>query len=110
MMHHRSLLKGSEGRKRAMSNTIELDFKADNFEEAISQAIVAALGSGMCPREIIAQLISRGFLRDPGNNALEDVVRGLADMADQLRRDPAMPTGQGKGETPGTFTPLTPHR
>ena len=52
-----------------MSNTIELDFKADNFEEAISQAIVAALGSGMCPREIIAQLISRGFLRDPGDNA-----------------------------------------
>ena len=65
-----------------MSNTIELNFKADTFEEAISQAIVAALGSGMCPREIIAQLISRGFLRDPGNNALEDVVRGLADRAE----------------------------
>ncbi|HWX34110.1 MAG TPA: hypothetical protein VNZ53_42635, partial [Steroidobacteraceae bacterium] len=78
---------------RAMSNdTIELNFKADTFEEAISQAIVAALGSGMSPREIIAQLIARGFLRDPGNNALEDVVRGLADMAEQLRRDPATPT------------------
>ena len=89
-----------------MSNTIELNFKADTFEEAISQAIVAALRAGMCPREIIAQLISRGFLRDPGNNALEDVVRGLADMADQLHRDPATPTGQGKGETPVTFTPL----
>ena len=46
----------------------------------------------MSPREIIAQLIARGFLRDPGNNALEDVVRGLADMAEQLRRDPATPT------------------
>ena len=82
----------NEGKKRAMSNDIiELNFKADTFEEAISQAIVAALGSGMSPREIIAQLIARGFLRDPGNNALEDVVRGLADMADQLRRDPAAP-------------------
>jgi hypothetical protein len=31
-----------------MSNdTIELNFKADTFEEAISQAIVAALGSEM---------------------------------------------------------------
>ena len=71
---------------------IELNFKADTFEEAISQAIVAALGWGMSPREIIAQLIARGFLRDPGNNALEDVVRGLANMAEQLRRDPATPT------------------
>jgi hypothetical protein len=76
-----------------MSNdTIELNFKADTFEEAISEAIVAALGAGMSPRKIIAQLIARGFLRDPGNNALEDVVRGLADMAEQLRRDPATPT------------------
>jgi hypothetical protein len=73
------------------NDTIELNFKADTFEEAISQAIVAALGSGMSPREIIAQLIARDFLRDPGNNALEDVVRALADMADQLRRDPAAP-------------------
>jgi hypothetical protein len=40
----------------------------------------------MSPREIIDQLIARGFLRDPGNNALEDVVRGLAEMADQLSR------------------------
>jgi hypothetical protein len=53
------------------NDTIELNFKADTFEEAISQAIVAALGSGMSPREIIAQLIAGGFLRDPGNNALE---------------------------------------
>ena len=54
----------------------------------------------MCPREIIAQLISRGFLQDPGNNALEDVVRGLADMADQLHRDPATPTGREKVKLP----------
>ena len=78
-----------------MSNhTIQLNFKADTFEEAISQAIVAALGSGMSPREIVAQLIARDFLRDPGNNALEDVVRGLADLADRLRYDPATPAGQ----------------
>jgi hypothetical protein len=77
-------------KERAMSNdTIELNFKAGTFEEAISQAIVAALGSGMSPREIIDQLIARGFLRDPGNNALEDVVRGLADMAEQMRSDRA---------------------
>jgi len=83
-----------------MSNdTIDLNFKADTFEEAISQAIVAALGCGMSPREIIAQLIAKDFLRDPGNNALEDVVRGLADMADQLRRDPATPTGQAAAGT-----------
>jgi hypothetical protein len=78
-----------------MSNdTIQLNFKADTFEEAISQAIAAALGSGMSPREIIAQLIARDFLRDPGNNALEDVVRGLADLADRLRHDPTTPAGQ----------------
>jgi hypothetical protein len=77
-----------------MSNdTIQLNFNADNFEEAISQAIVAALGSGMSPREIIAQLIARGFLRDPGNNALEDVLRGLADMAEQMRCDRATLNG-----------------
>jgi hypothetical protein len=77
-----------------MSNdTIELNFKADTFEDAISQAIVAALGSGMSPREIIVQLIARGFLRDPGNIALEDVVRGLADMAEQMRSDRATLTG-----------------
>jgi hypothetical protein len=43
----------------------------------------------MPPREIIDQLIARGFVRDPGNNALEDVVQGLADMAEQMRRDRA---------------------
>jgi hypothetical protein len=80
-----------------MSNhTIELNFKAASFEAAISRAIVDALCHGMVPREIIAQLIARGFLRDPGNNALEDVVRELADMADQLRRDPPNPTGQAQ--------------
>jgi len=71
-----------------MSNdTIQLNFKINTFEEAISQAIVVALGSGMSPREIVAQLIARDFLRDPGNNALEDVVRGLADLADGLRHE-----------------------
>jgi hypothetical protein len=72
-------------------DTIERNFKVDSFEEAISRAIVDALGNGMAPREIIAQLIRRGFLRDPGNNALEDVLRELADMADQLCRDPPTP-------------------
>jgi hypothetical protein len=43
----------------------------------------------MPPREIIDQLIARGFVRDPGNNALEDVVQGLTDMAEQMRRDRA---------------------
>ena len=94
-----------------MSNTIELNFKADTFEEAISQAIVAALRAGMCPREIIAQLISRGFRRDPGNNALEDVVRGLADMADQLHRVSLNADWPGKkGETPVTFYSTTVQR
>ena len=48
-----------------MSNTIELDFKADNFEEAISQAIVAALGSGMCPRELLLSLYQGAFYGIP---------------------------------------------
>ena len=79
-----------------MSNhTIELNFKAGSFEAAISRAIVDALGHGMVPREIIAQLIARGLL-DPGNNALEDVVWELADMADQLRRDPPTPASQAQ--------------
>ena len=74
-------------RKSMSIDTMQLNFKADTFEEAISQAIVVALGSGMSPREIVAQLIARDFLRDPGNNALEDVVRGLADLADRLRHE-----------------------
>jgi hypothetical protein len=45
----------------------------------------------MCSREIFAQLIARDFLRDPGNNALEDVVRAL--MAEQMRSDRATPIG-----------------
>jgi hypothetical protein len=36
---------------------------------------------------------ARGFVRHPGNNALEDVVQGLADMAEQMRRDRATPIG-----------------
>ena len=37
------------------------------------------------------KLIARGF--NPGNNALEDVVQGLADMAEQMHRDRAMLIG-----------------
>jgi hypothetical protein len=66
---------------------IELDYQAESLEEAICQAIVTYLGYEMPPREIIDQLIARGFIRDPGNNALEDVVQRLADMAEQMRRD-----------------------
>jgi hypothetical protein len=66
---------------------IELNYQAETFDEAICQAIVAYLGKGMPPREIIDQLIARGFLRNPGNNALEDAVQRLAEMAEQMRRD-----------------------
>jgi len=52
---------------------IELNYQAESLEEAICQAIVAYLGYEMSPREIVDQLIARGFIRDPGNNALEDV-------------------------------------
>jgi hypothetical protein len=65
-------------------DTIALDFRADTFKEAISQAIVTALDSGIAPREIVAQPIARGFLRDPGNNALEAVVQTLEGMAKEL--------------------------
>ena len=65
---------------------IELNYQAETLEEAICQAIVAYLGHGMPPREIIDQLIARGFIRDPGENALEDVVQGLAVLAGQMRR------------------------
>jgi hypothetical protein len=66
---------------------IELNYQAESLEEAICQAIVTYLGHEMPPREIIDQLIARDFIRDPGNNALEDVVQRLADMAEQMRRD-----------------------
>lgn len=39
--------------------------------------------------EIINQLISRGFIRDPGNNPREDVVQRLAEMAEKMRRERA---------------------
>jgi hypothetical protein len=38
--------------RKGKSNEQRHHFKADTFEEAISQAIVAALGSRMSPREI----------------------------------------------------------
>jgi hypothetical protein len=68
---------------------IELDYQADSLDDAICQAIVAYLGKGMPAREIIDQLIARGLVSDPGNNALEDVVQGLANIAEQMRRDRA---------------------
>ena len=52
---------------------IELNYQANSLDDAICQAIVAYLGKGMPPREIIDQLIARG----------------LADMAEQMRRDRA---------------------
>jgi hypothetical protein len=66
---------------------IEINYQADTLETAISEAIVTYLGYGMPACEIIDQLISRGFIRDPGNNALEDVVQRLADIAEQMRRE-----------------------
>jgi hypothetical protein len=72
-----------------MANICELPTGHEDRNDAICQAIAAYLGKGMPPREIIEQLITRGFVRDPGNNALEDVVQGLADMAEQMRRDRA---------------------
>ena len=66
---------------------IELNYQVESLDDAICQAMAAYLGKGT--REIIDQFIARGFVRDPGNNALEDVVQGLADMAEQMRRDRA---------------------
>jgi hypothetical protein len=64
---------------------IELNYQAETFEEAICQTIVTYLGKGMPPREILDQLIARGFVRDPGDNALEVVIQRLAEMAEQMR-------------------------
>jgi hypothetical protein len=69
---------------------IEINYQAKNLETAICETIVTYLGYGMSAREIIDQLISRGFIRDPGNNAREDVVQRLADIDEQLRRKRAM--------------------
>jgi hypothetical protein len=66
---------------------IELNYQAETLEEAICQTIVTYLGKGMPPREILDQLIARGFVRNPGNNALEVVVQRLAEMAEQMRHD-----------------------
>jgi hypothetical protein len=65
---------------------IEINYHAETLQTAICEAIVTYLGYGMPAREIIDQLISRGFIRDPGNNAREDVVQRLADIAEQMRR------------------------
>jgi hypothetical protein len=68
---------------------IEINYRAETLETAICEAIVTYLGYGMPACEIIDQLISRGFIRDPGNNAREDVVQRLADIAEQMRRERA---------------------
>jgi hypothetical protein len=66
---------------------IELNYQAETLEEAICQTIVTYLGKGMPPREILDQLIARGFVRDPGDNALEVVVQRLGEMAEHMRHD-----------------------
>ena len=66
---------------------IELNYQAETLEQAICQTIVTYLGKGMPPREILDQLIARGFVRDPGDNALEVVVQRLGEMAEQMRHD-----------------------
>jgi hypothetical protein len=68
---------------------IELNYQAETLEEAICQTIVTYLGKGMPPREILDQLIARGFVRDPGDNALEVVVQRLGEMAEQMRHERA---------------------
>jgi len=68
---------------------IEINYQAESLETAICEAIVTYLGYGMPACEIIDQLMSRGFIRDPGNNAREDVVQRLADIAEQMRRERA---------------------
>jgi hypothetical protein len=57
---------------------IEINYQAETLETAICEAIVTYLGYGMPACEIIDQLITRGLIRDPGNNAREDVVQRLA--------------------------------
>ena len=68
---------------------IEINYQAETLETAICEAIVTYLGYGMPSCEIIDQLISRGLIRDPGDNAREDVVQRLADIAEQIRREQA---------------------
>jgi hypothetical protein len=68
---------------------IEINYHAETLETAICEAIVTYLWYGMPAREIIDQLTSRGFIRDPGNNAREDVVQKLVDIAEQMRRERA---------------------
>ena len=68
---------------------IEINYQAESLEAAICEAIVTYLGCGMPACEIIDQLISRGLIRNPGNNAREDVVQRLAVIAEQMRRERA---------------------
>ena len=68
---------------------IEINYQAETLETASCEGIVTYLGYGMPACEIIDQLISRGLIRDPGDNAREDVVQRLADIAEQIRREQA---------------------
>jgi hypothetical protein len=72
---------------------IEFNYQAENFEEAVCQTIVAYLRKGMPPREILDQLIERGFVRYPGDNALEVVVQRLEEVAEQMHRDRTCTSG-----------------
>ena len=51
---------------------IEINYQAEILETAICEAIVTTSGNGMPACEIIDQLTSSGFIRDPGNSARED--------------------------------------
>jgi hypothetical protein len=66
---------------------IELNYQAETFEEAVCPAIVACLRKGMPPREILDQLIERGFVRYPGDNALEVVAQRLGEIAKQMHHE-----------------------
>ncbi len=86
---------------------IEINYHAETLEKAICEAIVTYLGYGMPASEIIDQLISRGFIRDPGNNAREVVVQRLADVAERMRRgipslDPSAYTAPSGAAAPST--------
>jgi hypothetical protein len=69
---------------------IEINYQAEILETAVCEAIVTYLGYGMPACEIIDQRISRGFIRDPGNNARTDAPR--AGNANSLNRPVSQPS------------------
>ena len=78
---------GDHSRASYSPMRIELNYQAETLEEAICQTIVAYLRKVMAPRELLDQLIEMGFVRNPGNNALEVVVQRLGEMAEQMHHD-----------------------